>query len=313
MGNSEGDQIGRPVRVVSMGIGRGRNLEEVGALVETEGAKGADLIALPEYFMGHVPEPLEGATVPFMAELAKKFNTYLLVPIHRVDGEKCYNSAVLIDRNGDVVHIYNKLFVAAYAEMDPYDPPISPGEKASVYETDFGRLGLTICFDGLFPEVWNKLAEEDAEMVLWTSEYSAGICLQAHAINHHYYIVTVNGMPFPQTDTHTKDCTVIDITGEEIFHEEDMEMNISRVTIDLDRGLFHADHNLEKRDKLLAERGDDVEMERWWDREKWFILKAKRPGVLARELAREYGLMEMRDYINRSRREVNEIRGWDFR
>ena len=106
MGNSTGDRVGRPVRVVSMGFGRGRSLEEVVKLVDHEGAKGADIIALPEYFMGHEPEPLEGPTVTAMADVAKKHKTHLVVPFHRIDGEPCKNSAVLLDRTGKVVFIY---------------------------------------------------------------------------------------------------------------------------------------------------------------------------------------------------------------
>jgi hypothetical protein len=52
--------------------------------------------------------------------------------------------------------------------------------------------------------------------------------------------------------------------------------------------------------------------EKRMNREAWFVLKAKRPGVSARELARQYGLEELRDYINRSRREIDELRGWAF-
>ena len=45
------------------------------------------------------------------------------------------------------------------------------------------------------------------------------------------------------------------------------------------------------------------------EREKWFVLKAKKPGVSARELARQYGLEELRDYIERSRQEIDQMRG----
>jgi hypothetical protein len=46
--------------------------------------------------------------------------------------------------------------------------------------------------------------------------------------------------------------------------------------------------------------------------EGWFVLKAKRPGVSARELARQYGLEELAHYINRSRCEIDKCRGWEF-
>jgi hypothetical protein len=46
--------------------------------------------------------------------------------------------------------------------------------------------------------------------------------------------------------------------------------------------------------------------------EQWFVLKAKRPGVSARALARQYGLEELRHYIERSRVAIDKLRGWEF-
>ena len=90
-------------------------------------------------------------------------------------------------------------------------------------------------------------------------------------------------------------------------------VNITRTTLDLDRCIFHQDLNFpEKRDKLLKERGDDVAQEKWMPMEGWFVLKAKRPGVSARELARQYGMEELTHYINRSRCEIDKCRGWEF-
>ena len=84
------------------------------------------------------------------------------------------------------------------------------------------------------------------------------------------------------------------------------------MTLDLDRGIYHQNFNIEGRDKLLAERADDVEQEQWLDREQWFVLRAKRPGVSARELAKQYGMEELRDYIDRSRRDIDNMRGFPF-
>ena len=50
------------------------------------------------------------------------------------------------------------------------------------------------------------------------------------------------------------------------------------------------------------------EIEQWLPREQWFVLKAKRPGVSARELANRYGLEELRDYVARSRRDIDQFR-----
>ena len=212
------------------------------------------------------------------------------------------NTSVLIDRAGQVVGAYDKV----YPFWSEYDvrPPVSVGDEAPVFDVDFGRLGLAICFDANFPEVWKRLADQGAELVAWSSAYSAGTTLQAHALNHHFYIVT---------STQKSDCVAYDLTGQEILYEKSDDLNVTRITLDLDRGIYHEDFNLEKRERLLRERAGEVVQDIWLKREAWFVLQAKRPGVSARALAKDYGLEELRDYVDFSRREIDRMRGWAFR
>ena len=139
--------------------------------------------------------------------------------------------------------------------------------------------------------------------MLWPSAYSAGTSLQAHAINHHYYIVST---------TLTRDCLVYDITGEKMHYSRSKHVNVAMVSLDLDRGLYHENFNIAGRDRLLKEHVADIEQEKWLELEQWFVLKARRPGVSVRRLAKEYGLEELRHYLDRSRRSIDERRGWEF-
>lgn len=293
-------QSGRPVRITSLSF-YDKSLSEINALVDREGALGVDLIALPETWnmqYRNQPETLAGPTVTTMQTLAARHRTYLVCPIDRQDGEQRVNSAVLIDRVGRIVAVYDKVY-PYWSEFD-LTPCVQPALTAPpVYDADFGRIGMAVCFDVNFPTVWQTLADQGAELIIWPSAYSAGTSLQAHALNHHFYIVT---------STYTKDCLVYDITGQELLYEKSDEINISRVTLDLDRGLYHENFNLAKRDRLLAEHGDEVELELWLPREQWFVLRAKRPGVSARVLARQYGLEELRDYLTRSRHAIDLMR-----
>lgn len=298
--------LGRPARIVSIGFegGKGIALERIAKHVDEEAARGADLIALPELCRGldsSSEEPLNGPTVTAIAALAAKHRTYIAVPIDRRDQQKRLNTVVLLDRAGHVACLYDKLF--PYWSEYTVHPPVSPGKAAEVFQADFGRIGFATCFDANFPEVWKRLAEQNAEVVIWPSAYSAGISLQAHAINHHYYIVSSSATP---------DCLVYDITGERLLYESSKEMNISRVTLDLDRGIYHQNFNLGKLEKLLKERSQDVAQEKWMGMEQWFVLKAKRPGVSARAVAQQYGLEELRHYIARSRAAIDQMRGWEF-
>jgi len=291
-------EVGRPVRVVSISFS-GKSLADIVDVVDREGTRGADLIALPETWLGQGerPESLDGPTVTAISALARQHRTYIVCPLDRKEGERRLNSAVLLDRAGAIAGVYDKVY--PYWSEFNLQPAVALGREVPVYQADFGRVGLAICFDVNFPDVWQRLADQRAELVVWPSAYSAGTALQAHALMQHFYIVT---------STQTRDCLVYDITGEQILDEASEGINVSRVTLDLDRGLYHENFNIAKRDRLLRERGGDVVQEKHLRREQWFVLKANRPGVSARDLAREYGLEELRDYIDRSRREIDDLR-----
>jgi predicted amidohydrolase len=305
--------VGRPVRVVSIGLKeQSKSLEEVVAVVDIEGGRGADVIALPEAWRGqkdqNTEETLLGPTITAMAVLARKHRTYIVCPIDRKDGDKRLNTAVLLDRDGQVATVYNKVYPWT-PEFLRLKPPVNPGEEVGIHQADFGKLGVAICFDIDFPEVWHQLANQGAELVIWPSAYSGGNALKAHALQYHYYIVTATQAP---------DCTVFDITGDEILYQKSDGINVSRITLDLDRGVYDRDaiDGREKctarREKLFAECGDDVEEEKYMEREDWFVLRAKRPGVSSREIARSYGLVEKAELVRRARKLVDDRRGWAF-
>src|SRR5690349_9773537 len=118
-------KIGRPVRVVSLSF-NGKTLAEIAKVVDSEGAKGADLIVLPETRRGQNdhPESIDGPTITAMAALAKKHSTYLVCPMDRRDQQRRLNTAVLIDRGGKVIGAYDKVF-PYWSEYD-LKQPVAP-------------------------------------------------------------------------------------------------------------------------------------------------------------------------------------------
>jgi predicted amidohydrolase len=299
---SASEKTGRPVRIVSLCFGN-EDFNIITGIVDEEGAKGTDMIVLPETWRGASSlETLDGETITALSELARKHHTYIISPIYRKEGETRYNSAVLIDRSGKVVFVYDKVY--PYWNEFELTPPVTPGKnRTMVFDADFGRVGLSVCYDANFPEVWQALRNQDAEVVFWSSAYSAGSQLQAYALLHHFYIVT---------STYTKDCQVFDITGEKILDENSGNITVARITLDLDRGIYHENYNMEKLVDLLKAHGEEVEEENHLPREQWFVLRAKKPGVSARSLAAEFGLEELRDYQDRSRMEIDKRRGFSF-
>jgi len=275
------------------------DLEQAAALLRQESGFATDLAVLPEYWRGHdQPEPLDGPTIRAIAEAARACKMYVVCPLDRLDNNgNRLNSAVLIDRQGQPAGVYDKHF--PYWDELYFQPPVLPGAAIPVFETDFGRLGLATCFDMNFPEVWKKLAEQGAELVAWTSEVSGGLSLQAQAITNHFYIVTADK---------TCDCSVFDITGQRVLYEKTPGLNVSRFTLDLDRGIYHYNFNLQKRTSLLNDHGDEVGIDLDLPEEEWFVLKAIKAGARARLLASAYGLEELRHYLDRSQSEINTLR-----
>jgi len=287
-------------------------LAQLADRVDREAAQGTDIIILPEHCQGFdergqkTLETLDGPTITAIAKLARKHRTYIVCPIDRRDGNLRFNSAVLLDRRGQVVCTYDKVY-PVYQQECLSKPPVQPGDLARVYQADFGRVGFAICFDVNWTSVFEKLSNLRADLVVFPSWFSAGRLLQAQAIQYNYYVMSSTRIP---------DCLVYDIDGDLLVHDQENAgngVNVTRIELDMDRCLFTRDLNMpDKLNRLLQAHGNDIEREKWLPMEGWFVLRAKRPGVSARELAKQYGLVDRHHYHNWSQCEIDKCRGWEF-
>jgi len=112
---NRGELPGRQVKVAAICIGFGgeRDVKLKMAIehLHTAGKNGVDIACLPEEFAGTEAEPVPGPTTEAVAKLAKTYNMYVICPIREQAGDKQYNTAVLIDRKGEVAGYYRKIFV----------------------------------------------------------------------------------------------------------------------------------------------------------------------------------------------------------
>lgn len=265
--------------------------ETVWRTIYSQADENTDLVLLPELWLGDLypMDTEEGPVLQRASQAARELNTYLVCPVYYKDGEKRLNSAVVFDRRGAVCFRYDKMY--PYWDEFQREPPCSPGNKPGIFQADFGTCGIAVCFDVNFPELWEALDRQGAQLVLWPSDYSAGRALQAHAMTHHYYILSA---------TRYRDTAVYDITGDELIYNRSDSITVTKVCLDLDRRLFHENFNLEKRGILLAEN-PGVRLEQTYPREQWFVLGAPAEDVNVGELARAYGMEELRTYLYRSR------------
>jgi predicted amidohydrolase len=157
-----------------------------------------DIVLFPECFLynGSNAETIEhGAIVTAMQKKAAEHKIYLIVPIYELlqqgqsqDGPT-FNTAVLLGRNGSVVGKYHKHFPTTY-EMDAN---VIPGSVVPVFDLDFGRIAMLICWDFNFPEVWHAVAAQDVDVVFWPSAAKGAENVMGHAMDHNYFIVA-NGL-----------------------------------------------------------------------------------------------------------------------
>lgn len=285
---------GRPVKVAAIAIGCGGEHDAKLKLaldhLETAGQKAVDVACLPEEFAGFKAEPVPGPTTNAVAELARKHRMYVVCPVREQAGDRQYNTAVLIDRQGKIAGYYRKVFVYWGENLHP------SREGVKAFDTDFGRVVLLTCFDLNFAELWQQADELGAEIVFWPSAYGGGSPLNAYATAFNYYIVPVG------------EGNVIDSTGKTLENVEKPRPGQFIATLDLDRTFVHTNFNEQKVKKLLEEHKGEVEQEAFFRMESWHLLRAAAPGIRVRDLLKQHQIETLREYRHRSRRQINEAR-----
>ncbi len=277
------------------------NRNRIGQLIEQAVAEKPDIICLPETFvqqgvdfksLDEVAEPVPGPTVDFVATYARKHGCYIICPLIAVHGDTYMNDAVLIDRHGQVVGAYSKIHpVVEGSEFKSLEKGVTPGSEAKVFDTDFGRIGMQICFDITYPEGWAELKRKGAEVVFWPSAYDGGKHLSIHAWNHHYYVVSA---------VQSQHARILDSMGEVLAMTGRCDSVIAH-TIDLDVGLFHCDFNSGQIPKIRARYGPDVSI-KIWHQEGMFTLESNQPSLSVADLIAEFKLDPLDDYLARNAR-----------
>ena len=157
------------------------NLSEAERLIGQAAAAGAKLVALPEYFaiMGLKDTDKvaareaegKGPIQKFLAAQAKKHKIWLVggsVPLECANAKKVRNSCLVYDDKGKQVARYDKIHLFGLElgnERYKEENTIEPGDKVVVIDTPFGRLGLSICYDLRFPELYRAMGEVDIIVV----------------------------------------------------------------------------------------------------------------------------------------------------
>jgi predicted amidohydrolase len=156
------------------------NWLQASRLIERAAGYGATLIATPENtnFLGPAAEkarraePLDGPTCRRFAELARRLGVHLLLGSFNERGDdpaRCRNTSILFGPEGNILAAYRKihLFDVDVSESVRYreSQTIEPGERPTVVATPLGHLGLSICYDLRFGNLYRRLVRDGAEIL----------------------------------------------------------------------------------------------------------------------------------------------------
>lgn len=189
-----------------------RNWETAKRLTQEAASRGAQVVALPETFLYVGPDKTAGANLneewlPRFSALAAALKIYFLagsVGERVADSNKIYNTSVLFAPNGTEVARYRKihLFDAALSDGRSYRESdyIAPGAEIVTAKTEFCEVGLSICYDLRFPELYRKLANGGntrlifipSNFTLMTGKDHWLPLLRARAIENQVYIIAPN-------------------------------------------------------------------------------------------------------------------------
>jgi predicted amidohydrolase len=330
---SERDPKDRPPRKVVVGTvmqpfwgpypGLRQRLELLAGIVdrmaqqaEKKYGRGLDLAVLPEVAVTGGRESSGGAlawSLPFdgpvkeaFSRQARRLHCYIVVPMYmREEGpvKQVSNVAILIDRSGEVAGIYRKLFLAVPAGSDSMEAGTTPGKTVPVFNCDFGRLGIQICFDMEYDYGWAELARQGAELVAWPSEAPNTSYPAFRSKQYHYYIVSStwrdNAAIFEPTGKITSQVKWAK-TMEEIKtgHLPPPEDNVLVQELDLSYAIVPFSRILKKGQALSEMYGDKVGY-RYYDEEDRGIFWSNDAHITIGQMLRRLGVADEPDELRR--------------
>lgn len=276
------------------------NRDYVMGLLDQAMAGRPDVVCLPESFtlagVGDADieartESIDGPTVEAAAKRARENRCYVLCPVKTKRDGLYWNSTVIIDRSGQVAGIYDKLFpVTSSNDYTAFEYGITPGREVPVFDLDFGRIGLQICFDMGFKETWAALSEKGARAVFWASAYDGGFPLRAFAYIHRYWLIS---------SVRRGQSRIVDPCGE-ILLETTPEMPIVTRDINMDFAVVHEDFNHDVGYRIHEKYGNRVNIRRS-PGAGHFLVEPTESALTCEALQQEFGFETTEQYHERHR------------
>jgi predicted amidohydrolase len=181
-------------------------VDRVARLVRSAGASGADLVVLPELWgqggfaydrWAEGAQPLSGSVGTAMREAAAAIGAHVhMGSLVERDGDRLYNTSVLLDPAGEIAATYRKIHLFGFGEGEPV--LMSPGEAVVTAKVGDTTVGLATCYDLRFPELFRRLIDDGAEVIVLPAAWPArrvthwSLLARARAIEDQVFVVACN-------------------------------------------------------------------------------------------------------------------------
>ncbi len=250
------------------------------------GAK-SDIVCLPETSFQSKPDRAP-AIIERLGKWAAEHNSYVIASMLTADGDLTFKSAVLLDRAGKQVGRYDKIHLTE----GEVDEGLCPGKTdPPVFKTDFGTIGIQICFDCNWPETWARIAEKGAKLVFFCSAFPAHTHMSAYCWENEYFIVS---------STKSRPSRIYDISGR-VIDQSGLFRPWAHADIPLGKRLLELDFHVDKLRQIELKYGPRVVVE-WVHDNDWATIASVDPDLPTEDIIEQFELTPLVDYRIRAKK-----------
>ena len=277
-------------------------VDQMAAQAQQAYGRGMDLAILPEVAItGEAGDDALAHSVAFEGEVkdvftrkARERGCYIVVPAYLLDSKEkksCSNAAILVGRKGEVVGTYRKVHLVVSLERGTMESGAAPGHALPVFDCDFGKLGIQICYDMDFAEGWTELARRGAELIAWPTQSPQTSQPASRARENRCYIVS---------STWRHNASIFEPTGK-IAAQVKPPQSILVHELDLSYALLPWSSKLQNGEAFRKAYGDKVGFH-YYEDEDCGIFWSNDPKTTVGQMVRSVGVLELEDELARVRR-----------
>lgn len=254
-----------------------------------------DIACLPELSVEGEPDKVLRPAMARLAAWARQNSSYVVFGVKTRSKGLLRNSAILLDRNGEVMGRYDKI----HPTEGELKSGIQPGDDdPPVFETDFGTIGIQICFDVNWWPTWSRLKQKGAQIIFFPSAYPAAKQVAAIALANQFFVVS---------SAQSRLSRIYDITGDTLAMSGRFQP-YAAAALPIGKRLFEIDFNNAKARAILKKYGPKVDVT-WHHDDDWFTMASLAPDITIDDLIAEFGLTPLDEYRVRATKAIEAARG----